>query len=66
VLLSAYNGSRFPFDVSDLALLDAKHIKLALNTMRLRALGHEPHHFFHNGGQLFEELAAAWGFEEEG
>src|SRR5262245_27603658 len=56
VLLSAYNGSRFPFDVSDLALLDEKHRELALNIMRLRALGHEPHNFFHNGGQLFEEM----------
>jgi hypothetical protein len=66
VLLSAYNGYRFPFDVSDLALLDEKHIELALNIMRLRALGHEPHNFFHNGEQLFEEMAAAWGFEEGG
>ena len=64
VLLSAYNGYRFPFDVSDLALLDEKHTELALNIMRLRSLGHEPHNFFHNGGQLFEDMAAAWGFEE--
>jgi hypothetical protein len=31
VLLSAYNGYRFPFDVSDLALLDEKHTELVLN-----------------------------------
>src|SRR2546428_12061712 len=55
-----YNGYRFPFDVSDLALLDEKHTELALNIMRLRSLGHEPHNFFHNGGQLFEDMAAAW------
>jgi len=41
-------------------------IELALNIMHLRALGHEPHNFFHNGGQLFEDMAAAWGFEEGG
>ena len=64
VLLSAYNGSRFPFDVSDLALLDEEHTELALNIMRLRALGHEPHTFFHNGGPLFEAMAAAWGCAE--
>jgi hypothetical protein len=64
VLLSAYNGHRFPFDVSDLALLDEKHTELAFSIMRLRSLGHEPHNFFHNGGQLFEDMAAAWGFEE--
>jgi hypothetical protein len=64
VLLSAYNGYRSPFDVSDLALLAEKHTEMALNILRLRALGYEPHNFFHNDGELFEDMAAAWGFEE--
>ena len=42
-LLSAYNGERFPFDVSDLACLDAGLVNALFNVWWLRHLGYEPH-----------------------
>lgn len=63
VLLAAYNGYRFPLDLSDLAILGDEAFEHALNVIRLRHMGHEPHNFFVDGGDLFEAIADGWGFE---
>lgn len=63
VLLGAYNGHRFPLDLSELGSLDKANFKHALNVIRLRYMGHEPHNFFIDGGDVFERIAADWGFE---
>ncbi len=62
-LLSAYNGQRFRFDVSDLALLDAVLCENLLDVFRLRHLGREPHMLILNGWAVFEHLALVWGLE---
>lgn len=37
LLLNCYNGHRFQFDVTDLRLLDQKHLDMALQIMRMDA-----------------------------
>lgn len=58
VLLNAYNGTRFPFDPSDLGYLDPDLRTAALAVMWGRLIsGIEPHDFFKEGGKIFEALA---------
>ncbi|MBW7903802.1 MAG: hypothetical protein H3C26_20225 [Rhodocyclaceae bacterium] len=67
VLASLYNGYRVKFDVSDLLLLDAANFEHAINCMRLSfETRSEPHTWFQNGGELFERMIKAWGFEKKG
>jgi hypothetical protein len=37
LLLGLYNGRRFPFDLTDLRLLDATHLEAALTVLRMDA-----------------------------
>ena len=37
LLLNCYNGHRFTFDLTDLRLLDAQHLDMALQIMRMDA-----------------------------
>lgn len=66
LLASMYNGNRVKFDVSDLKYLDIANFEHALNCMRLcQELHKEPHQFFENGGQLFEQMIKDWGLEKK-
>lgn len=66
MLASMYNGNRVKFDVSDLKLLDRENFEHALNCMRLcQELHREPHQFFKNGGDLFEQIITDWKLEKK-
>ena len=64
-ILSAYNGFRFKFDISDLGALDEAAVRDLFQVWWLRHQGHEPHHFILNGGTVFEHIAEVWGFEQD-
>ena len=70
LLLNCYNGHRFQFDVTDLRLLDDKHLDMALQLMRFDAhLTREVHDhlnaMYHRTdfGERFEHLAHKWGLK---
>lgn len=66
LLMSCYNGSEYPFDITELCRLDDEYFEDALNLIRLRTrCGHEPHEFFVLGGKLFEQIAADFGIHAE-
>lgn len=67
LLLSMYNGTRFPFDLTDLRLLDAGLLEDALTLMRFDARLHREVHdwldvIYGRGdfGARFEHLAHNW------
>ncbi|MBT2326078.1 hypothetical protein J7E62_27495 [Variovorax paradoxus] len=67
VLLGLYNGTRFPFDLTDLRVLDNGHLEAAIEVMRCDARCQmEVHEWLnriagrHDFGQRFEHLAHAW------
>jgi hypothetical protein len=66
LLASMYNGDRVKFDVSDLRNgLDHNLFEHAMNAIRLcRETNKEPHQFFDNGGNLFEQMIRDWGLEK--
>lgn len=67
LLLGCYNGSRFPFDLTNLRSLDYSLLEDCLAVLRMDAnLYQEVHQYFPNGSQVFEKLAADWGFEKQG
>ncbi len=69
VLLGLYNGTRFPFDLTDLRLLDDAYLKAALEVITCDATRcqMEVHDWLnrlsgrHDFGQRFEHLAHDWG-----
>ncbi|SOD25225.1 hypothetical protein SAMN05518800_1802 [Variovorax sp. YR752] len=68
VLLGLYNGSRFPFDLTDLRVLDGSNLDAAMEVMRCDAsrCQMEVHAWLnrltgrHDFGQRFEHLAHEW------
>ena len=68
VLLALYNGSRFPFDLTDLRVLDSAHLEAAMAVMLNDAsrCQMEVHCWLnritgrHDFGQRFEHLAHEW------
>ncbi|SCX52909.1 hypothetical protein [Variovorax sp. EL159] len=68
VLLGLYNGSRFPFDLTDLRVLDDSNLEAAMEVMRCDAsrCQMEVHAWLnrltgrHDFGQRFEHLAHEW------
>ena len=67
LLLGFYNGTRFPFDLTDLRLLDAGNLSNALTLMRFDArLSMEVHDWLNtlysrnDFGERFEHLAHMW------
>ncbi len=68
VLLGLYNGTRFPFDLTDLRLLDASHLEAAMEVITSDAsrCQMEVHQWLnrlagrHDFGQRFEHLAHEW------
>lgn len=70
MLLNFYNGHRFQFDLTDLRLLDERHLTMALTLMRFDAqLSREVHeHLNHmysrtDFGPRFEHLAHKWSLK---
>jgi hypothetical protein len=61
VLLSAYNGSEFQLDITDLCLLDEQLYSDALTVIRGRVeLNVEPHILITDGDKLFDKLWRQW------
>lgn len=61
VLLSAYNGSAFQLDVTDLCILDCENFEAAMTVIRGRKeLMREPHQMIPNGDLLFSNLWDQW------
>lgn len=61
VVLSAYNGSDWQLDVTDLCLLDPQNYQAALNVIRGRVeLGIEPHRLIPDGDQVFGLIWGRW------
>jgi len=61
VVLSAYNGSDWQLDVTDLCLLDPKHYQAALNVIRGRVeLAVEPHRLIPDGDRVFGRIWDRW------
>ena len=67
LLLSCYNGTRFPFDLTDLRLLDGGNLNDALTLLRFDANPKmEVHEWLnklygrHDFGERFEHLAHMW------
>lgn len=61
-LLGCYNGTRFPFDLTDFRTLD---YELFQDCMAVLRMDYQPqqevHMYFSQGGQRFEKLATDWG-----
>lgn len=61
VLLSAYNGSAWQLNVTDLCSLDADNYQAAIEVIRGRKeIGYEPHEFIQDGTGHFEALWNQW------
>lgn len=67
LLLGLYNGNRFPFDLTDLRLLDEANLKRALALLEFDAHPSMEVHEWLNSlhgrrdfGQRFEHMAHAW------
>lgn len=65
VLCSLYNGDRVKVDMSGIGLVDMVWAEHVLNVIRLHYEGmREPHTYFVDGGKIFEEIIAEYGFEK--
>lgn len=65
ILLSLYNGHRFPLDMTNLRSLDYEIMEDCLAVIRMDSHAYqEVHRYFENGGQIFEQLAEDWGFNK--
>lgn len=57
-LLGLYNGTRFPFDLTDLRSVDAQIFEDCMLVLRMdSAPMQEVHRYFQDGSRLFESLA---------
>lgn len=64
-LLNLYNGDRFPFDNTDLRRLDSDLVDDCLAVLRMDANpAREVHKYFHNGDELWEQLARDWAVKD--
>lgn len=65
-LLGLYNGTRFPFDLTDLRAIDNDLFEDCITVLRMdaRVTRQELHHYLDNGQQAFEQLAADWNVED--
>lgn len=64
-LMSLYNGSRFPFDLSEFRCLDAPVFEDCLTVLRMDYKPRrEVHHYFKNGGDVWEKMAKNWNFKD--
>lgn len=60
-LLGLYNGTRFPFDLTDLRCVDGEIFDDCMAVLQMDSQpAREVHTYFDNGGQVFEQLAQDW------
>jgi hypothetical protein len=65
-LLGLYNGTRFPFDLTDFRAVDAAIFEDMLRVLRLDNRPRvEVHNYFPKGGQTFEALANDWNLHKK-
>lgn len=61
LLLGLYNGARFPFDLTDLRVLDdANHADAMAVIVMDHHCEREVHRYFVDGSERFERLAKRW------
>ncbi len=64
-LLGLYNGTRFPFDLTDLRCLDEAIFEDCLKVLRMDSRPFkEVHLYFERGGETFEKLAIDWRIKD--
>nr|WP_294867642.1 hypothetical protein [uncultured Pseudogulbenkiania sp.] len=64
-LLGCYNGTRFPFDLTDFRGLDFSLFEDCMTVLRMDYQpSQEVHCYFKNGGALFERLATDHGLKD--
>ncbi|MFN4266371.1 MAG: hypothetical protein ACK4F8_11575 [Aquabacterium sp.] len=65
-LLGLYNGYRFPFDLTDLRLLEPTTFQdaMAVLVMDARLTRKEVHNYFSEGGKKFERLVQDWNITD--
>lgn len=65
-LLGLYNGTRFPFDLTDLRAVDDVLFADCMDVLRMdaRVTHQEVHQYFTNGGKAFEQLAQDWAVDD--
>lgn len=62
-LLNLYNGERFPFDMTDMRRLDFDLFDDCVAVLKMDFQpAKEVHHYFDDGGKIWEALAKDWGF----
>ncbi|WP_025573878.1 DUF7673 family protein [Ralstonia thomasii] len=60
-LLGLYNGTRFPFDLTDFRCVDASIFEDMMRVLRMDSRPRaEVHTYFPRGGERFEQLAQDW------
>ena len=61
-LLGLYNGTRFPFDLTDLRLLDGALFEDCMAVLRMdaRHCVQEVHCYFEDGSRKWEQMASDW------
>lgn len=64
-LLGCYNGTRFPFDLTDFRDLDYELFDDCMTVLRMDSQPlQEVHRYFENGGKRFEEMAQRHGIRD--
>lgn len=65
-LLGLYNGTRFPFDLTDFRVIDEQLFNDCMLVLRMdaRITQKEVHCYFDRGGEMFEELVQRWNVED--
>lgn len=65
-LLGLYNGTRFPFDLTDLRAIDNDLFEDCMTVLRMdaRITRQEVHNYFDNGQAIFEALAKDWNVQD--
>ena len=64
-LLGCYNGTRFPFDLTDFRGLDYELFDDCMTVLRMDSQPlQEVHRYFENGGKRFEEMAQLHGIRD--
>lgn len=64
-LASLYNGNRVKADVSGIRSLDRRNFEHLMNVLRLCVIAQqEPHSFFKNGNDIFENIILRHGLEK--
>lgn len=64
-LLNLYNGNRFPFDLTDLRILDHNLFVDCMTVLHMDYMPEkEVHNYFARGGQIWEQMAKDWGVRD--